>query len=86
MVARTLNEDEGRRLLQRLQDTGFETPTFWWEISTVKVDWAYALALSHHIGEPSTEEADGNGSAGAGEVPENLDEELQREMVLRVMR
>jgi len=88
MVSRQLSEDEGRRVLQRLQDAGFDTPPFWWEISTVKVDWAYALALSHHVGEPSSHDAGGNeeSAASAGEVVENLDEELQRELVLRVMR
>lgn len=85
MVARKLNENEGRQLLQRIQDAGFDTPNFWWEISTVKVDWAYALALSHHIGETSSQDDVGETGA-AGEAVENLDEELQREMVLRVMR
>ena len=79
MVARELSEDEGRRLLSRLQDAGLEIPQFWWELSSAKVDWAYALALSHHVGEPSHDEP-----AGAGQ--HNLDEELQRETMRRAMR
>ena len=33
MVARQMNENDGRQLLQRLQNAGLETPTFWWEVS-----------------------------------------------------
>jgi hypothetical protein len=32
MVARQMNVNDGRQLLQRLQNAGFETPTFWWEV------------------------------------------------------
>jgi hypothetical protein len=33
MVARQMNENDGRQLLQRLHNAGLETPTFWWEVS-----------------------------------------------------
>lgn len=67
MVERHLSEDEGRQVLQKLQDVGYDTPSFWWEISTLKVDWAYALALSHPVGQPA-EGGGGDGGAGGKSV------------------
>mmetsp|Transcript_14275 Transcript_14275/g.22746 ORF Transcript_14275/g.22746 Transcript_14275/m.22746 type:complete len:87 (-) Transcript_14275:625-885(-) len=54
------------------------------QISSVRVDWAYALALSSRVSEPSSQQDASN--TGKAEHEENLDEELQREIVHRVMR
>jgi hypothetical protein len=86
MVERQLSEYEGRGLLERLKEAGMDTPTFWWEISAVQVDWAYAQMAAHHIGgEARTRDTWGEENT-ASEAQENLDEELQREIVVRVMR